>query len=375
MGMRTFDVAGVFVRADGAPTKSWRRFGDSDAKDCAVRVEKMPEPDIARARILSKHEELIVRGMPDGGWLFESPPHLPPVQVLLSADQKTVRYHLPKCKERAQQQIKLGHLLRTAMECRFCQESVVSLHAACVTINGEGVAFTGHSGLGKSTRARAWVKGLGAAWLSGDRPAVRVEKERGLACGVPWDGKEQIFRNEKMPMRCILEVRRSPENYVRRLTQDQARQLILQQSFVPMWDTNAAVLAMANARALVRRIPVYRVFCGPDAQDAKEIYDILWNHPEQIREEAKDMKRKEGFVLRNVVDEYIVMPTGDNIAKFEGAVVLNEVSAYIFEKLENAMSREDLLSAVMNEYEVDEQTAARDLDALLNKFESMGILE
>lgn len=87
------------------------------------------------------------------------------------------------------------------------------------------------------------------------------------------------------------------------------------------------------------------------------------------------MKIKDGFVLRNVVDEFIVMPTGDNITKFEGAVVLNEVSAFIFRQLENAVSCEDILSAVLNEYDVDEAQAAQDLDALLKQFESMGILE
>ena len=266
-------------------------------------------------------------------------------------------------------------LLRTAFECRFCYEGIVSLHAACVEMGDFAVAFTGHSGLGKSTRARAWVEALGAQWISGDRPAVRLEKVGATACGVPWDGKEQIFRDVEKPLKCIMEVRRSPLNYVRKLSEDQARQLIMQQSFVPMWDTDAAVMAMANVRQLVRKVPIYRVFCGPTAEDAKAIYDILVNHPEQIREEAKDMKIKEGFVLRNVVDEFIVMPTGDNIAKFEGAVVLNEVSAFIFKQLENPVSREDLLAAMLNEYDVDEATAAADLDALLEKLADMGVLE
>ena len=241
--------------------------------------------------------------------------------------------------------------------------------------DGYAVAFTGQSGLGKSTRAKAWVDHLGAEWISGDRPAVRLEKDGCTACGVPWDGKEQIFRDVEKPLKCIMEVRRSPLNYIRKLTEDQARQLIMQQSFVPMWDTDAAVMALANVRQLIRKTPVYRVFCGPDPEDAKVIYDILVNHPEQIREEATQMKIKEGFVLRNVVDEYIVMPTGDNIAKFDGAVVLNEVSAFIFKQMENPVSRDDLLAAMLNEYDVDEATAAADLDALLEKLADMGVLE
>ena len=269
----------------------------------------------------------------------------------------------------------LRFILKTAFECRFCYEGIVSLHAACVENCECAVAFTGKSGMGKSTRARAWTEGLGFEFISGDRPAVRLEKDGSTACGVPWDGKEQIFRDVERPLKAIMEVRRSPANYIRKLSPDQARQLLMQQSFVPMWDTDAAVMAMANVRALIKKTPVYRVFCGPTQEDAREIYDILFNHPEQIREEQEEMKIKNGFVLRNVVDEFIVMPTGDNIAKFDGAVVLNDVSAFVFKQLQNAVSREDLLEAILAEYEIDRETAAKDLDVLLENFIQMGLLD
>ena len=172
-----------------------------------------------------------------------------------------------------------------------------------------------------------------------------------------------------------MEVRRSSANYLRRLTTEQARKLIVQQSFMPMWDTDAAFMAMTNVMALIKRTPVYRVFCGPDEKAARVICDLLLNHTELIREEAIDMRIKEGFVLRNVMDEYIVMPTGDNIAKFDGAVVLNEVSAFIYKLLETPISRDDLLIAILAEYDVDEATASADLDNILKKFMDMGILE
>lgn len=371
-----FCIAGRCVQAEKTPTTNWEPFVSKANREADIRIKQMESAfPTAHAALLSQHDELIVRAFPGGGWLFESPTKLAPAQVLLCADRANIAFHLPPVRDTQAQQLKLNHLLRTAFECRFCYDGVVSLHAACVETDGQAVAFTGHSGLGKSTRAGAWVDALGAKWISGDRPAVRLEKQGAAACGVPWDGKEQIFRDVERPLRCILEVRRSPENYVRRLTKDQARQLIMQQSFVPMWDTDAAVMAMANVRRLVGQGPVYRVFCGPDAEDARAIYDTLFHHPERIREEAKDMKIKAGFVLRSVVDEFIVMPTGDNIAKFEGAVVLNDVGAFIFKQLENAVSHEDVLSAVLNEYEVDEAKAAADLDALLKQFETMGILE
>ena len=337
--------------------------------NCAVVRPEANDQD----KLVTRTMELLVSRSAEDEWLF----HLTKVEVPACVKTDRCYSRIEKAiYEQSEEEIpNFRFLLRTAFECRFCDEGLVSLHAACVELDGFAVAFTGKSGLGKSTRARAWVEGLGAQFISGDRPAVRLEKDGCVACGVPWDGKEQIFRDVERPLKCILEVRRSPANYVRRLSEEQARQVIMQQSFIPMWDTDAAVMAIANVRGLIRKTPVYRVFCGAEAEDARAIYDILINHPEQMRKEEKEMKIRDGFVLRNVVDEFIVMPTGENIAKFEGAVVLNEVSAFVFRQLENAVSRDDLLTAIVNEFDVDEATAAADLDELLAQFGKMGLLE
>ena len=319
--------------------------------------------------------EVQIYSTSDGKWLYCSNDGKAIPYVTATSDYQQIEGYAAELTKEEIGGTAMRFLFRTAFECQFCYRKIISLHAACIELNDFAVTFTGPSGIGKSTRALAWMNALGAELISGDRPAVRIENTGSMACGVPWDGKEQIFRDVEKPLRCILEVRRSSSNYLRRLSKEQARKLIVQQSFVPMWDTDAAFMAMANVSALIRKTPVYRVFCGPDEDSARMVYDILINHPELIREEAKDMKIKKGFVLRNVMDEYIVMPTGDNIAKFDGSVVLNEVSAFIYKLLENPVCRDDLLAAVLNEYEVDESTASTDLDALLNKLDKIGVLE
>ena len=87
------------------------------------------------------------------------------------------------------------------------------------------------------------------------------------------------------------------------------------------------------------------------------------------------MQIKKGFILRNVADEHMVMPTGENIASFGGAVVLNDVAAFVFEQLKQPRSRDELLSAILAEFDVDEKTAAADLDMLLVKLRETGLLE
>ena len=176
-------------------------------------------------------------------------------------------------------------------------------------------------------------------------------------------------------MKAILDVRRSKTDYLRKLTPDQAQSVLAKQVFIPMWDTNAAVTAIMKIKKLSKSVPVYRVYCGPDEENARNIHRILFKNPEEILEASTEMKIKENFVLRNIADEYIVMPTGSNIASFDGAVALNEVSAFIFEKLQNSASKDDLVIALLNEYEVDEETAVKDVDNLISQFEEMGIIE
>lgn len=311
--------------------------------------------------------------LPDGRWLFRNVVNKAVKPVISSQDYRSVHILCPD--PALIQSDSASELICIPIECRFAYEGIVSLHAACVELSGEAICFTGDSGMGKSTRAKAWVDGLGAEFISGDRPAIRLESGGNVACGVPWDGKEQIFRNVERPLKAILEVRRAPFTRLRRLSPDQAYRIAIRQAFIPMWDPDTAALAMVNVRRLCRTTPVYRLFCGPDVDSAKAVHRILFDHPEEIQEELPEMKIKPGFTLRHVVDEYMVMPTGDNIKRFGGTVILNEVSAFIFEQLQQPISREDLLCQVLAEFDVDEATAAADLDALLEQFRQLELLE
>ncbi len=261
--------------------------------------------------------------------------------------------------------------VRIAIECMLARKGFVSLHSASVEVNGKAYAFTGPSCMGKSTRAQAWVDGVGAKLINGDRPLIDVRNME--LYGVPWDGKEQCFRNAHYPLKAICEVRRfESAAYVREMSLSQRRKVLMQQCFIPMWDTETAAIQIANISRLAAKTNMVRIFCGPTAEDAQALYSALQKH-EYLKEE-KDMKANPGFILRNVVDEYILMPTGDNIGKFNGTVLLNEVSALVWEKLQNPVSRDDLLKAILDEFEVEKAVAAADLDALLAKLKEYGVI-
>lgn len=302
-----------------------------------------------------------------GGWFFH-PPATDRVGLYTNSDYTYLRMLGAKDKE-----IKgmAEWYVRIALECWLARHGYVSIHSAAVEINSEAYAFTGPSGVGKSTRAAACIDGLNAELINGDRPLIDVKTK--IMYGVPWDGKEQCFRNVHYPLKAICEVRRSNSAYIRNLSLVKRRKIMMQQCFIPMWDSETAALQIRNISLLAKNEEIIRIFSGPTTEDVRALYYALQNH--QYLKEEPDMKAKSGFVLRNVVDEYILMPTDDNIGKFNGTVLLNEVSAFVWEKLQNPLSKEDLLTAILDEFEVDRATASADLNALLETLRGYGVIE
>ena len=200
-------------------------------------------------KLITKHKEISVYLNEDKSWIFVSSIFADGVQVSLSEDYKTISVYIEKPEERLSEQI-LRNLLRTAFECVMIFCSRISLHSACIDVAGEAIAFTGVSGMGKSTRAYAWASADDTEFISGDRPTLYLSSSGVTAYGVPWDGKEQIFRNVNCPLKAILDVRRSDSDYLRKLNPEQAQSLLMKQIFIPMWDTNAAVMSIMNIRKL-----------------------------------------------------------------------------------------------------------------------------
>ncbi len=87
------------------------------------------------------------------------------------------------------------------------------------------------------------------------------------------------------------------------------------------------------------------------------------------------MKIKEGFILRNVAGSFVVVPIGEATLDFNGMMNLNETGAFLFEKMIEGITREDLIKALTEEYDVDEETAAKDVDAFIEKVQKEDLFE
>ena len=86
------------------------------------------------------------------------------------------------------------------------------------------------------------------------------------------------------------------------------------------------------------------------------------------------MKLKTGFILRNICDSYVVVAVGSRATEHRGMIKLNETGAFLWKKLEQDRTREDLVRAMVAEYEVDEATAGEGIDGFLKLLQESDLL-
>ena len=73
------------------------------------------------------------------------------------------------------------------------------------------------------------------------------------------------------------------------------------------------------------------------------------------------MKIKKGFILREVAGNNIVVAVGDAVKSFNGVINVNETGAFLWKLLENDTTEEKLVTALLEEYDVDEELAKKEL--------------
>ena len=88
-----------------------------------------------------------------------------------------------------------------------------------------------------------------------------------------------------------------------------------------------------------------------------------------------DMRIAKEFILRDVAGEHVLIPTGQTTQEFNGMITITDTAKFIWENLEKVDSFEELLNAIMDEFDVDKETAAKDAIGLLAELLKIGFIE
>jgi len=88
------------------------------------------------------------------------------------------------------------------------------------------------------------------------------------------------------------------------------------------------------------------------------------------------MKIKDGFELKDICGENIIISHGKENINFTKIITLNESAALIWDGvIGKDFSIEDMVQAIINEYEIDEATARKDCENIASEWKKVGFIE
>ena len=83
---------------------------------------------------------------------------------------------------------------------------------------------------------------------------------------------------------------------------------------------------------------------------------------------------KKELIKRDIAGDTILVPCGKTVYDSNGLFALNELGTFLWDRIPQAETEEDLVAAVLEEYEVTREEAAKDIAEFLGKLKEMEIL-
>ena len=84
------------------------------------------------------------------------------------------------------------------------------------------------------------------------------------------------------------------------------------------------------------------------------------------------MKQNPDYILRNVADSLVIVPTGEATKDFPGMITVNPTSQFLWEQLAVDQTAETLVAALLSKYDVPEDLARKDVEKFLETMTLIG---
>lgn len=90
---------------------------------------------------------------------------------------------------------------------------------------------------------------------------------------------------------------------------------------------------------------------------------------------SQEIYRQDGSIVsRRIEDEVILVPIRQNVADLESIYTLNEVGALIWEEIDGQRTTAEILALTVEEFEVSEEEAQKDLTEFIEQLSSIGAI-
>lgn len=81
-----------------------------------------------------------------------------------------------------------------------------------------------------------------------------------------------------------------------------------------------------------------------------------------------------GFVVRQIAGETVAIPAGTAARALSGLLALNGSGGLLFERLQTEQTEDSLVQFLLEQYEIDEDTAKSDVAEFLQTLRESGVL-
>lgn len=152
-------------------------------------------------------------------------------------------------------------------------------HGAVLEYGNTAYAVTAHSGVGKTTHTRLWLREFSdkVKILNGDKPILRLIDGEVYACSTPWMGKEGYGYNAMRRLGGIGFLSRGTVNIARSITPDSAVMRFMNQIYLSKTDVLALTRSMRVADRLLCGVPLYEFECNMEPEAAHVTFDAFIN--------------------------------------------------------------------------------------------------
>lgn len=89
----------------------------------------------------------------------------------------------------------------------------------------------------------------------------------------------------------------------------------------------------------------------------------------------KVFQRTQNIVSRRVAGELFLVPVAGNLADMQRIFTLTKVAEFIWERLDGQRSLSDILNDVVEQFDVDEEQADSDIQALVTELLTEGLVQ
>ena len=86
------------------------------------------------------------------------------------------------------------------------------------------------------------------------------------------------------------------------------------------------------------------------------------------------MKMKKQFILRTVAGDNILIPVGRAVTEYNGIFSVSPTAAVAFSSLAEGKNEDEILSDILESFDIDKETAKNDLDVFFEQLRSLDII-